>query len=162
MILVLACDEADAHNRVTIDKAGRPVVVYRFQHEAIRGLIRGAIASAKILFAAGAVRVHMPVARETTIEAGDAARLEEIAGTAEFRPGKTPVSAAHPQGGCGMGSGPSDSVTDSYGRVHGLPWLFVADASLFPNSLEINPYVTIMALADRVAQRIREEVPALL
>ena len=32
----------------------------------------------------------------------------------------------------------------------------------FPNSLEINPYVTIMALADRVAQRIREEVPALL
>jgi hypothetical protein len=162
MILVLACDEADAHNRVTIDKGGRPVVVYRFQHEAIRGLIRGAIASAKILFAAGAVRVHMPVARDTTIEAGDAARLEEIAAAAEFRPGKTPVSAAHPQGGCGMGSGPSDSVTDSYGRVHGLPWLFVADASLFPNSLEINPYVTIMALADRVAQRIREEVPALL
>ena len=61
-----------------------------------------------------------------------------------------------------MGSGPHDSVTDSYGRVHGLPWLFVADASLFPNSLEINPYVTIMALADRVAQRIRQEVPALL
>jgi choline dehydrogenase-like flavoprotein len=38
----------------------------------------------------------------------------------------------------------------------------VADASLFPNSLEINPYVTIMALADRVAQHIREEAPALL
>jgi choline dehydrogenase-like flavoprotein len=46
--------------------------------------------------------------------------------------------------------------------VHGTPWLFVAGASLFPNSLEINPYVTIMALADRVAQRIREELPALL
>jgi len=61
-----------------------------------------------------------------------------------------------------MGSGPSDSVTDSCGRVHGLPWLYVADASLFPNSLEINPYVTIMALADRVAQRIRDEAPALL
>ena len=61
-----------------------------------------------------------------------------------------------------MGSDPSDSVTDSYGRVHGHPWLSVADASLFPNSLEINPYVTIMALADRVAQRIREEVSALL
>ena len=162
MILVLACDEADGYNRVGIDKAGRPVVHYRFQHEAIRGLIRGAITSAKILFAAGAVRVHMPVARDTTIEARDAARLEEIEAAAEFQPGKVPVSAAHPQGGCGMGSGPSNSVTDSYGRVHGLPWLYVADASLFPNSLEINPYVTIMALADRVAQRIREEVPALL
>ena len=43
MILVLACDEADAHNRVTIDKDGRPVVEYRFQHKAVRGLIHGAI-----------------------------------------------------------------------------------------------------------------------
>ena len=146
----------------SIDKAGRPLVYYRFQREAVRGLIGGAITAAKILFAAGAVRVHVPVAQDTMIQARDAARLPEIAAAAEFTPGKTPVSAAHPQGGCGMGSAPSDSVTDSYGRVHGLPWLFVADASLFPNSLEINPYVTIMALADRVAQRIREEVPALL
>jgi long-chain-alcohol oxidase len=162
MILVLACDEADQYNRVAIDKAGRPVVDYHFQPKAIFGLMSGAYTAAKILFAAGAVRVHLPVARNTTVEAGDAARLEEIAAAAVFTPGKTPVSAAHPQGGCGMGSGPGDSVTDSYGRVHGLPWLFVADASLFPDSLEINPYVTIMALAGRVAQRIREEVPARL
>jgi choline dehydrogenase-like flavoprotein len=162
MILVLACDEADEHNRVAIDKAGRPVVHYRFQAKAVVGLICGAFTAAEILFAAGAVRVHMPVVRDTTIEARDAARLPEIAAAAEFRPGKTPVSAAHPQGGCSMGSNPSDSVTDSYGRVHGLPWLFVADASLFPDSLEINPYVTIMALADRVAQRVREEAPGLL
>ena len=162
MILVLACDDADEYNRVAIDKAGRPVVHYRFQPKAVVGLMCGAFTAAEILFAAGAVRVHMPVARETTIESCDAARLAEIAFAAEFTPGKTPVSAAHPQGGCGMGGGPTNSVTDSYGRVHGLPWLFVADASLFPNSLEINPYVTIMALADRVAQRIREKVPALL
>ena len=162
MILVLACDKVDPYNRVAIDSNGRPVVHYRFTPETIRGLIRGAITSAKIFFAAGAVRAHMPVARNTTIEACDAARLEDIAAEAEFKPGKVPVSAAHLQGGCGMGSGPDSSVTDSYGRVHGIPWLFVADASLFPNSLEINPYVTIMALADRAAQRIREEAPALL
>jgi choline dehydrogenase-like flavoprotein len=147
---------------VAIDKAGRPVVHYRFQAKAVVGLMCGAFTAAEILFAAGALRVHMPVARDTTIEARDAARLPEIAAAAEFQPGKVPVSAAHPQGGCGMGSSPANSVTDSYGRVHGLPWLFVADASLFPNSLEINPYVTIMALADRVAQHIREEAPALL
>jgi len=159
---VLAGDKADAHNRVSIDRAGKPVVEYRFQPEAIHGLVRGAIASARIFFAAGAVRVHMPVASHTTIEAADAPRLDQIAAAAEFKPGKVPVSAAHPQGGCGMGSHARDSVTDSRGRVHGFPWLFVADASLFPDSLELNPYVTIMALADRVAQRIREEAPALL
>jgi choline dehydrogenase-like flavoprotein len=53
-------------------------------------------------------------------------------------------------------------VTDSYGRVHGMPWLRVADASLFPDSLEINPYLTIMALADRVAEGIRQDAGSLL
>src|SRR5207244_345488 len=47
-------------------------------------------------------------------------------------------------------------------RRRRLPWLRVADASLFPDSLEINPYVTIMALADRVAEAIRADAPALL
>ena len=61
-------------------------------------------------------------------------------------------------GGCGMGGSTADSVTDAWGRVHGLPWLRVADASLFPDSLEINPYLTIMALADRVAECVRAEV----
>ena len=59
-----------------------------------------------------------------------------------------------------MGSGPENSVTGSEGRVHGVPWLYVADSSLFPNSLEINPYLTIMALADRVAETIRKDASA--
>ncbi len=57
-----------------------------------------------------------------------------------------------------MGRGREDSVTDSWGRVHGVPWLRVADASLFPDSVEINPYLTIMALADRVAERILDDL----
>jgi choline dehydrogenase-like flavoprotein len=61
-----------------------------------------------------------------------------------------------------MGRAPADSVTDPCGRVHGVPGLYVADASLFPNSLEINPYLTIMALADRVAETIRKDASALL
>jgi choline dehydrogenase-like flavoprotein len=58
-------------------------------------------------------------------------------------------------GGCRMGRDASDSVTDGWGRVHGVPWLHVADASLFPRCSEINPYVTVMGLADRVAEGIR-------
>ena len=38
----------------------------------------------------------------------------------------------------------------------------MADASLFPDSLEINPYLTIMALADRVAAKLREDARGLL
>ena len=162
MILVLACDEVDDHNRVTIDGDGRPVVHYRFTPEVIHGLVQGAITSAKISFAAGAVRAHVPVSHSPTIERADAERLDQIAENPEFKTGKLSVSAAHLQGGCAMGSSAEDSVTDSYGRVHGVPWLYVADSSLFPNSLEINPYLTIMALADRVAETIRKDLTVLL
>ncbi len=162
MILVLACDKRDPHNRVTISRNGRPVVHYRFTPDVVRGLVRGAIASAKIFFAAGAVRAHLPVCDPPMLEPCSPQRLEELAEHARFLPGKVPVSAAHLQGGCGMGRTAADSVTDSSGRVHGQPWLFVADASLFPDSVEINPYLTIMALADRVAERIRADAASLL
>jgi choline dehydrogenase-like flavoprotein len=162
MILVLACDDVDGHNRVTVDGDGHPVVHYRFTPEVIHGLVQGAITSAKISFASGAVRAHVPVSHSSTIERADRGRLDQIAEKPEFKPGKLSISAAHLQGGCAMGSGPQDSVTDSHGRVHGVPWLYVADSSLFPNSLEINPYLTIMALADRVAETIRQDATALL
>ncbi len=163
MILVLACDDIDEHNRITIDAQGKPVVHYRFTPQVVRGLVKGALASARIFFAAGAERCHLPVSSgSTTIEARDADRLENLAQESAFLPGKIPVSAAHLQGGCGMGRTSADSVTDSVGHVHGIPWLYVADASLFPNSLEINPYLTIMALADRTAETIRKDAPNLL
>ena len=162
MILVLACDRAIPENRVTVDRQGRPVVHYRFTPEVERALVRGTVESARIFFAAGARRVHAPVAAQPTLESGDAERLDELADDWEVVPGRTSVSAAHLQGGCAMGRGAEDSVTDPHGRVHGVPWLYVADASLFPDSVGINPYLTIMALADRVAERIREDAPALL
>jgi choline dehydrogenase-like flavoprotein len=162
MILVLACDKAVAHNRVTVHPDGRPVVRYRFTAETIAAMVRATRASARIFFAAGAVRVHAPSADPPVIERRDRHRVDELIAERHFRPGRVSVSAAHLMGGCGMGRSAEDSVTDSWGRVHGLPWLRVADASLFPDSLEINPYLTIMGLADRVAEGIRTDAHELL
>jgi choline dehydrogenase-like flavoprotein len=119
-------------------------------------------AAARIFFAAGARRVHAPSADPPLIEASDAGRIDALVSQRHFKPGKTSVSAAHLMGGAGMGRSAADSVTDAWGRVHGIPWLRVADASLFPDSLEINPYVTIMAVADRVAEALRADAPRLL
>jgi choline dehydrogenase-like flavoprotein len=55
-----------------------------------------------------------------------------------------------------MGSHPETSVVDAWGRVHGHPSIVVADASLFPTSSKVNPYLTIMALAERNAERIAQ------
>lgn len=161
MILVLAIDPPLPENRVTIDRDGAPVVRYRFADTVRHSLVAAMRASARIFFAAGAARVHAPAADTFFLEAREADRIDEAITLDRLTLGKVTISSAHPMGGCRMGASPADSVTDGWGQVHGLPWLFVADASLFPRCAEINPYVTVMALADRVGERVRQVLPAL-
>jgi choline dehydrogenase-like flavoprotein len=160
MILVLACDRAVEENRIEVNRAGRPVVHYRFTRAVIKSLVAATRASARIFFAAGAQRVHAPTAQPPLLESSEANALETRIHERYFAEGKTSISAAHLMGGCGMGRDRSDSVTDAWGRVHGMPWLRVADSSLFPNALQINPYLTVMALADRAAEALKADLSA--
>ncbi|MCG6989249.1 MAG: GMC family oxidoreductase N-terminal domain-containing protein [Gemmatimonadetes bacterium] len=158
MILVLACDKAAPGNRVEVDRGGAPRVRYGFTPTVRSSMVAATRAAARIFFAAGAERMHVPLADPPIVERAELDALERRISVEHFLPGRVSVSAAHLMGGCGMGRGASDSVTDHRGRVHGVPWLRVADSSLFPDSIEINPYLTIMALADRVAEGVLEEV----
>lgn len=158
MILVLACDHATPANRITVDRNGDPQVHYTFTPSVVESMVAATRAAARIFFAAGAVRVHAPPADPPLLDRAEMEDVDRRVQARHFQPGRISVSAAHLQGGCGMGRDASDSVTDSWGRVHGMPWLRVADSALFPDSIEINPYLTIMALADRVAEGILQEV----
>jgi choline dehydrogenase-like flavoprotein len=158
-ILVLAVDHSDSGNRIEVDRDGRAVVRYRFTPAVAEALVRGNGAAARIFFAAGAERVHAPFADPPLLDRTAAGQLETRIATRHWKPGKQAIASAHLMGGCSMGSTAANSVTDGWGRVHGLPWLRVADASLFPDALEINPYVTVMALADRVAAGVRRDFP---
>lgn len=62
----------------------------------------------------------------------------------------------HPMGTCRMGSDPAASVVGPYGEAHDVRGLFVADASVFPSCVGVNPQVTIMAFATRTARHILE------
>jgi choline dehydrogenase-like flavoprotein len=158
MILVLACDEAVPDNRVEVDRSGRPVVHYRFTPAVVRRMVAATRAAARIFFAAGAERVHAPPADPPLLRRSEAEDLDRRIAERHFLPGRLSISAAHLMGGCAMGRDAADSVTDHRGRVHGASWLRVADSSLFPDSIEINPYLTIMALADRVAEGVLEDL----
>ena len=57
-----------------------------------------------------------------------------------------------------MGSDPRGSVVAPSGEAHEVPGLFVADASIFPTALKVNPMVTIMACARRIAKGIAERL----
>jgi gluconate 2-dehydrogenase alpha chain len=58
-------------------------------------------------------------------------------------------TGSHIMGGMMMGADARGSVTDSYGRVHGLDNVYVADGSVFVTSGAHNPTNTIMAVALR-------------
>ena len=69
---------------------------------------------------------------------------------------------AHPLGGVPMGEDYQQGAADAYGRVFSGDGevhrgLFVADGALVPSALGVNPFLTISALAEWVAERkIRE------
>ncbi len=64
------------------------------------------------------------------------------------------MMAFHPMGTTRMGTDPQKSVTDPYGETFDVRNLFVADASLFPSCLGVNPMESIMAFANRNADYI--------
>jgi choline dehydrogenase-like flavoprotein len=97
---------------------------------------------ARVFFAAGARAVYTGV-----VGSGPIARVEDVDAAL---PDTIPASrlylyASHPMGTCRMGADPARSVVDPDGRVHGWRNLHVADASVFPTSLGVNPQVTVMA-----------------
>ncbi len=56
-----------------------------------------------------------------------------------------------------MADAPEQGVTNSWGEVHGYKGLFVLDASIFPQSVGVNPSATIAAIAERnVEHHIRQ------
>jgi cholesterol oxidase len=62
---------------------------------------------------------------------------------------------AHPLGGCPMGDDPLTSVVDVDGAVFGYEGrLFVADGSILPTPVGLNPALTIAALAEHIAAKI--------
>ncbi len=60
----------------------------------------------------------------------------------------------HLMGTARMGTSPDSSVVDENGQLWDLPGCYVADASLFPTAIGVNPQITIMALATHVARRL--------
>ena len=49
-----------------------------------------------------------------------------------------------------------DKQVDERGKLWGLEGLFVADGSIVPTSLGVNPQLSIMAMATRIAWKLRE------
>ncbi|MGF7236215.1 MAG: GMC oxidoreductase [Frankia sp.] len=78
-----------------------------------------------------------------------------LGGGADWRDSLT--DRAHPIGTTRMSATPRDGVVDRHGQVHGVAGLFVAGSSTFPTAGHANPTLTIVALAIRMADRLKAE-----
>jgi cholesterol oxidase len=64
---------------------------------------------------------------------------------------------AHILGGCSMGESPETGVVGKNGELFGYPNLFVADGSVVPANLGVNPSLTITALSEHIMSQIDEK-----
>src|SRR2546430_5899631 len=161
MLTAAALIEDGGEGRVVLGPDRQPYLFFNLTGRDLETTHRGVALTAELLFAAGARRVLLPFAD-----------LPELSGPDELRRiHERPRVAAgielmtvHIMGTARMASDPRRGATDASGRVWGTEGLVVADASVLPSSIGVNPQETIVAMALRNADRWlerRRAVPGL-
>jgi choline dehydrogenase-like flavoprotein len=140
-----------------VSLGGQPVARYDLAPADARRIVVAVADLCRLLFAAGAACIYLPVAGAEPLRSP-----AEVSGLldAPVDRSRLAVSTVHLMGTARSGGDPTRAVCGPDGRVHDRAGVYVADASLLPTPLGVNPQETIMALATVVARGlIREGAP---
>jgi choline dehydrogenase-like flavoprotein len=149
----LLCEDTTTGRVRTIN--GRPQAFYQLSAHDAANMQRGLQLLSELLFAAGARRILLPFHHAPELTTPDEAR-RLLDPRTPIPPKTWEVVTVHMMGTAMMGGDRLASVTDDTGFVHDVDRLLVADASLFPTPVRVNPMETIMALSTRAAGRVIE------
>lgn len=152
-LAVFGANLHDAGGGVVRRGLGRePFVTYRMSaHD--RELARRALQiCADTFFAAGAKEVFLPLLGTDGVDADQYRALD----LSRVKAGRLECTSQHPLGTCRMGTSAEHSVVDPNGRTWDVDELYIADGSIIPTSLGVNPQLAIMTLATRIAWHLRE------
>jgi choline dehydrogenase-like flavoprotein len=132
-------------------RPGAPLIRYDLAQADVATVHRGLVRLAELLQAAGARTLHLPLARLPTLPGADPAPLRAL------RPNRRDLKlmAFHPLGTARAHADPARGVVDQDLRLHDAENIYVADGSAVPSALGVNPQITIMALATRLAFHLR-------
>ncbi len=138
-------DLPDPDNRVTLDKQGHIVLSHKPNNE--EGHKRLAQELERAMKAQRKCSVH-----------GDSCHTGLFSRNL-FLGQRIPLAGvAHQNGTVRFGTDPKTSALDVNCKAHELDNLYVVDASFFPSSAAVNPALTIIANALRVADHLRERL----
>jgi choline dehydrogenase-like flavoprotein len=145
----------DDGGRVRRGLGREPLITYRLSPRNKASLLAGMRTLVDIYLAAGAREVYAPMFGLPALRSSaDARRLLHDGVPAR----RMECVTFHPLGTCRIGRDASEGVVDSYGRAFELEGLVVADGSVFPTSIGVNSQLPIMAMATRIAWRLRDEL----
>ncbi len=130
---------------------GRPQAFYQLTRRDTDTMKRGLVLLAELLFAAGATSIVLPFHDVKHARSPDETRrlLSHPIPERQWE-----VVTVHMMGTARMGGDRTRAVTDGFGFVHDADRLMIADASLFPTPIRVNPMETISALATRAAGHV--------
>lgn len=153
--LAMWCHAVRAESTGTVKPSlfGGPVVRYTLGRADMERFRQGMVLLAKQHFAAGARRIVPGISGMPYELLPDQVGLLD---DAPLDPRRYVAILSHLFGGCVMGKDERTSVTDARGRVHGVRGLVVADASVIPTNLGVNPQHTIMGLAQVFSEALLE------
>jgi choline dehydrogenase-like flavoprotein len=134
-------DLPDAENRVTLDREGNIVLMYKPNNEEAHNRLIAKLKSAMQQQTKCAVHGH--------------ACHEGLFARSLFVGQRIPLAGvAHQNGTVRFGLDPKTSALDMYCKAHDVDNLYVVDASFFPSSGAVNPALTVMANALRVGDHL--------
>jgi choline dehydrogenase-like flavoprotein len=137
------------HDRTRGTMGADGAVAYDLVPADLGRLRAGMVGAASCYLNAGASEVHLPIHGVPPIR-----RESELAAilARPLRPSDlASLYAVHLFGGAAMGASPERAVADEAGAVFGVRGLYVADAASLPSATGVNPQITIMANALRIA-----------
>ena len=136
----------ESQGRIRLANDGSLRASYKLTSEDANRLTFGIARAAEIHFAAGANDVYPNIARVGVLTPN---RLADFEAT-RFKPSELRLEAFHPMGTARIAS-EAEGVCAPDGAVHGVGDLYIADASLFPTSVGVNPMMTVIAFANHIA-----------
>lgn len=136
---------------------GRTLIRYDVTPRVLRAFKAGAAGLAELFLRGGADEVVLPIRGSRPLRTVAEARALI---DSPLHPRDFTAMGFHPLGTARMGASERTSVVDFEHRVHGTHGLYVADGSVVPTSLGVNPQVTIMAFALRAADAIAADLAA--
>jgi choline dehydrogenase-like flavoprotein len=158
-------DHPSEKNTITLDKEGNPLIHYELSDLDQKGILAGVEQNIRLQYEAGALFILLGhsngqwfyTKQFSTKQENDNALekyIQEICWKEGIIPNKLTLFSAHQMSSCRMSSSVNDGPTSITGELYECENCFIADGSVLPTSLGINPMITIEAYSHMISKHV--------